>query len=293
MNRGHLSGHTDDDRLEGVIQTMELGFRMQTAAPELLDLRGESSATLERYGVGKRFETGRSKASDFGRQCLLARRFAEAGVRFIELDHRDWDQHENHTRDLSANCASIDAPIAALLEDLEHSGLLEDTLVVWGGEFGRPGMLPGQEDNAGSGHKIGPSLFGWLAAESKAVIPTGSPTTPVPRVVERESFIFTTYTRPCFISWDWTMSTWLSCREARVIRLTGAEGGKIVRENIGRGKPTLSGSRVSWESSWSVDSLGRVTSSVFPGGACTGSGLFCALPAGNRPALPFSFIKKI
>ncbi|MEK0446350.1 MAG: hypothetical protein RLZZ399_1671 [Verrucomicrobiota bacterium] len=162
MNREYSNIHSDDARLEGVIQTMELGFRMQTAAPDLLDLKGESQATLDRYGVGKRFDTGRSKPSDFGRQCLLARRFAEAGVRFIELDHRDWDQHENHLRDLRANCASIDAPIAALLDDLQQSGLLEDTLVVWGGEFGRPGMTPGQKESAGSGHNNRAFTF-WIA----------------------------------------------------------------------------------------------------------------------------------
>ena len=78
---------------------------------------------------------GTCRASDFGRQCLLARRFAETGVRFIEVNHGSWDQHKWHRRDLRANCETTDAPIAALLGDLEARGLLDETLVVWGGEF--------------------------------------------------------------------------------------------------------------------------------------------------------------
>jgi hypothetical protein len=161
MNRNHLGSRADDERLEGVIQTMELGFRMQTEAPGLLDLSQESKATLERYQVGKSHDVGTCKASDFGRQCLLARRFAEAGVRFIELNHGSWDQHTDHRRDLAANCASTDAPIAALLDDLDQRGLLEDTLVVWGGEFGRPGLTPGNgKDQTGHNHR---AFTFWLA----------------------------------------------------------------------------------------------------------------------------------
>ncbi|MDP1591193.1 MAG: DUF1501 domain-containing protein, partial [Prosthecobacter sp.] len=152
MNRDHLSLRADDAQLEGVIQTMELGFRMQAAAPDLLDLSTESKATLERYRVGKNYAAGTCKGSDFGRQCLLARRFCEAGVRFIEITHGSWDQHTDHRRDLTANCATTDAPIAALLDDLDKRGLLEETLVVWGGEFGRPGLKPG-EDKDQTGHQ--------------------------------------------------------------------------------------------------------------------------------------------
>lgn len=143
LNRQHLAQRPHDDKLESVIQSMELGFQMQTQAPELLDLSRETQATLERYRVGQHGESvGICKPSDFGRQCLLARRFIEAGVRFVELNHGSWDQHKNHRRDLQANCAATDAPIAALLDDLKRRGLLEDTLVVWGGEFGRPGLTP-------------------------------------------------------------------------------------------------------------------------------------------------------
>jgi uncharacterized protein (DUF1501 family) len=91
----------------------------------------------------------------------LARRFAEAGVRFIEVNHGSWDQHKNHRRDLTANCEATDAPIAALLDDLHQRGLLEDTLVMWGGEFGRPGLTPddGKDD---TGHNERGFTF-WLA----------------------------------------------------------------------------------------------------------------------------------
>lgn len=161
MNRDHLGQREGDEQLEGVIQTMELGFRMQAAAPGLLDISTESKATLERYRVGKNFAAGTCKDSDFGRQCLLARRFCEAGVRFIEITHGSWDQHQDHRRDLTANCATTDAPIAALLDDLEQRGLLEDTLVVWGGEFGRPGITPGQDKDQ-SGHQHRAFTF-WMA----------------------------------------------------------------------------------------------------------------------------------
>lgn len=162
LNRRHLAERSGDQRLEGVIESMELGFRMQTSAPELLDLSTETQATLDRYRVGQQGKSvGTCRASDFGRQCLLARRFAEAGVRFIEVNHGSWDQHKNHRRDLQANCAATDAPIAALLEDLNQRGLLEDTLVVWGGEFGRPGLVP-DDGKDETGHNERGFTF-WLA----------------------------------------------------------------------------------------------------------------------------------
>ncbi|QDU60234.1 hypothetical protein Pan216_10730 [Planctomycetes bacterium Pan216] len=162
MNRGHLAQRATEDRLESVIESMELGYRMQTAAPELLDISTESEATLERYRVGQfKKQIGTCKPTDFGRQCLLARRFAEAGVRFIELNHGSWDQHKNHRRDLEANCRATDAPIAALLDDLKDRDLLKDTLVVWGGEFGRPGLTPENGKNE-TGHNARGFTF-WLA----------------------------------------------------------------------------------------------------------------------------------
>jgi hypothetical protein len=161
MNREHRVSRPEDPHLEGAIQSMELGFRMQTAGPDLMDLGRESRHTLERYRVGFKQSVGTCRPTDFGRQCLLARRFAEAGVRFIEVNHGGWDQHKNHRRDLKANCESTDAPIAALLEDLEQRGMLEDTLVVWGGEFGRPGLTP-DDGKDQTGHNAKGFTF-WLA----------------------------------------------------------------------------------------------------------------------------------
>jgi len=162
MNRNHLAQRPGDDKLESVIQSMELGFRMQTIAPGLLDLSTETKATLQRYRVGQQTEPiGTCRMSDFGRQCLLARRFAEAGIRFIELSHGSWDQHKNYRRDLKANCDVTDAPIAALLGDLKQRGLLDETLVVWGGEFGRPGLKPDDGKNE-TGHNTRGFTF-WMA----------------------------------------------------------------------------------------------------------------------------------
>jgi len=159
MNAEHFAARPEDRHLEGVIASMELAFRMQSVVPGLLDLSDESPQTLERYRVGKKLTVGTCRPTDFGRQCLLARRFAEAGVRFIEVNHGGWDQHKNHRRDLKANCDTIDAPIAALLEDLAERGLLEDTLLVWGGEFGRPGLLKGKD---ATGHNANGFTY-WLA----------------------------------------------------------------------------------------------------------------------------------
>ncbi len=163
LNAGHLLERPGDQNLESVIQTMELGFRMQTEAPGLLDLSTEPKEILERYrvGMGTKTRIGTCRPSDFGRQCLLARRFAEAGVRFIEVTHGSWDQHKRHRDDLQANCEMVDAPIAALLEDLDNRGLLDTTLVVWGGEFGRPGLKPNDKKNE-TGHNPAGFTF-WLA----------------------------------------------------------------------------------------------------------------------------------
>jgi hypothetical protein len=131
MNRDFAARTPGNHEVEGVIESYELAFRMQTEVPGLLDLSKESPATRARYGIGTDATDG------FGRQCLLARRFAEAGVRFIEVNLGGWDQHANLKAALQKNCRAIDQPVAALLSDLRERGLLEDTLVVWGGEFGR------------------------------------------------------------------------------------------------------------------------------------------------------------
>jgi hypothetical protein len=131
LNRERLERDQVNSQLEGIIESYELAFRMQSAVPKLMDTSDESQETLDAYGIGGR------GTDNFGRQCLLARRFAEAGVRFIELSLPGWDQHQQLRNRLAANCSAIDQPMAALLADLKQRDMLRDTLVVWGGEFGR------------------------------------------------------------------------------------------------------------------------------------------------------------
>lgn len=117
--------------IEAAIESGELAFRMQAEVPHLMDISGETQATRKLYGIGE------TATDSFGRQCLLARRFAEAGSRFIEVNLGGWDQHQNLETAMRKNCRALDQPAAALLQDLESRGLLQDTLVLWGGEFGR------------------------------------------------------------------------------------------------------------------------------------------------------------
>jgi hypothetical protein len=151
MNRDLSQQLARDNRVEGMIESYELAFRMQGELPQVMDLSGEDQATLELYGVDQ------PSTDNFGRQCLLARRFAEAGVRFIELTHTDWDHHGFLTTGMPARSKEIDQPIAALIVDLERRGLLSDTLVVWAGEFGRTPEDP-TEDGRGHNSK-GFSIF--------------------------------------------------------------------------------------------------------------------------------------
>jgi hypothetical protein len=129
--------------VDGAIESFELAFRMQDAVPKLMDLSKETKETLDLYGIGSDLTDG------FGRQCLLARRFAEAGVRFIELGHGSWDQHTNLYDGMAKNAASTDKPIAGLLADLKRRDLLKETLVIWGGEFGR---TPHSDNGDGRDH---------------------------------------------------------------------------------------------------------------------------------------------
>ncbi|HTU25783.1 MAG TPA: DUF1501 domain-containing protein [Pirellulales bacterium] len=153
LNHERLEKDKVNPELEGLIESYELAFRMEGAVPALMDFDSESKATLEAYGIGKQ------GTDNFGRQCLLARRFAEAGVRFIELGMGGWDQHNNLQQKLTANAKAIDKPIAALLADLDQRGLLKDTLVVWGGEFGR---TPGAQRADGRDHNAG-GFSMWMA----------------------------------------------------------------------------------------------------------------------------------
>ena len=131
MNRDRLNQDKVNTQLEGLIESYELAFRMQSAVPKLMDLSSESEATLKKYGIGS------GRTDNFGRQCLMARRFAEEGVRFIEVTTNGWDQHNGLKARLTANCTGIDQPIAALIDDLKKRDMLKDTLIVWTGEFGR------------------------------------------------------------------------------------------------------------------------------------------------------------
>lgn len=226
MNRNHLAQRPGDDKLESVIQSMELGFRMQASAPDLLDLSDETQDTLDRYRVGHKLRIGTCRPTDFGRQCLLARRFAEAGVRFIEVNHGGWDQHKNHRRDLKANCDTVDDPIAALLEDLNQRGLLEDTLIVWGGEFGRPGLTPDDGKNE-TGHNAKGFTF-WLAGGGVKGGYTHGKTSPTgDRAIEGKVHfrdLHATILHALGLNAK-DLKYW---HEGRDHRLTGPEGGKVV-----------------------------------------------------------------
>ncbi len=186
INDIHLHQREEDSRLSARISSFELAYRMQTEAPEAFDADHESEATKKMYGLDD------GVTETFGRQCLLARRLVERGVRFVQVYHTQtikrascqlWDQHGGLRSGLRENCAATDKPIAGLLQDLKSRGLLEDTLVIWGGEFGR---TPTAENNdgrehhpfgftmwmAGGGVKGGivhgaTDEFGWFAEQDK------------------------------------------------------------------------------------------------------------------------------
>jgi hypothetical protein len=147
-----------DPEIETRISQYEMAFRMQTSVPDLMDLSKESEKTLEMYGPEVR------KPGSYAANCLLARRLAERGVRFTQLYHRGWDQHGDLPRDLNLQCRGTDQPTAALIQDLKQRGLLEDTLVVWGGEFGRTVYCQGKlmDTNYGRDHH-GRNFAMWIA----------------------------------------------------------------------------------------------------------------------------------
>ncbi len=170
-----------DAAMDGRIQSFEMAFRMQAAAPAVQDLSKESKETHALYGIDDK------ATENFGRQCLMARRFAEAGVRFVQCTHSyKWDQHENLRKDHTNNAKEVDKPIAGLLADLKRRGLLKDTLVIWGGEFGRTPVAQGKDGRdhnphgftmflAGGGAKAGHSHgatddYGYYSVEDKVHI---------------------------------------------------------------------------------------------------------------------------
>lgn len=150
---------TGDPEIASRISSYELAFRMQMAAPDLLDLSKESQATLEMYGVNK------EPTRQFATNCLLARRMVERGVRFVQLMHGSWDDHNQLVKNLKKNCEITDQPVAALLADLKRRGLLDTTLVIWGGEFGRTPMVQSNDPEQGSaGRDHHPFAYTiWLA----------------------------------------------------------------------------------------------------------------------------------
>jgi hypothetical protein len=186
INALHHATREEDGRISARIESFELAFRMQSQAPEAFDLTGESPETLKLYGVG-------DEATDlFAKQCLMARRLVERGVRVVQVYHTQtakrsscqlWDQHGSLKTELPNNCKATDQPVAALIKDLKGRGMLEDTLVIWGGEFGRTPTAEGTDGRehhpfgftmflAGGGIKGGMTYgstddFGWHAVENR------------------------------------------------------------------------------------------------------------------------------
>ncbi|MDB4755873.1 MAG: DUF1501 domain-containing protein [Pirellulaceae bacterium] len=181
MNRDHMEKSEHNKNLEGRLESFELAYRMQTAMPEIQEINGESKQTIRQYGIDD------PMTQNFGRQCLLARRFLERGVRFVQVTHSDsevqWDQHGHLFQGHTKNAAEVDKPIAGFLADLKARGLLDDTLVLWGGEFGRTPTAQGSDGRdhnphgftmwmAGGGVKGGYTYgatddYGYYAAENK------------------------------------------------------------------------------------------------------------------------------
>jgi hypothetical protein len=186
LNEKHREQRAEDSRLSARIESFELAFRMQREAPEAFNIESESAATKSLYGVGE------PVTDIFARQCLMAARLAERGVRMIQVYHTTtskrsscqlWDQHGSLRAELANNCAATDKPIAGLLKDLKSRGLLDDTLVLWGGEFGRTPTAEGTDGRehhpfgftmwlAGAGIKGGITHgatddYGWHAVKDK------------------------------------------------------------------------------------------------------------------------------
>jgi hypothetical protein len=145
MNRDLAATPGAPDAVEGIIESYELAFRMQSRVPELLDISKEPARVREAYGIKP------GAAGGFGRQCLMARRLSEAGVRFVEICQPGWDHHSNLHKGLIDRCGSVDQPVAALLADLEQRGMLDETLVLFGSEFGRQPTAQGPD---GRDHNI-------------------------------------------------------------------------------------------------------------------------------------------
>jgi hypothetical protein len=156
LNRRHLEGLSETSELEARIASYELGYRMQTAAPEAFDLSQETSETQQLYGLGE------TDTNEYGRILLTTRRLIERGVRFVQIRSGGWDAHSDLLGNHTKKCRATDRPIAAFLKDLKRRGVLERTLVIWGGEFGRTPTVQAGSDKPGRDHS--PSGYSmWLA----------------------------------------------------------------------------------------------------------------------------------
>ena len=177
INADHLDCHAGDHELEARIASYELAFRMQMEAPGVQDVSGEPESVKKLYGLDQ------DPTRTFGEQCLMARRFSEAGVRFVQVTHRYWDSHGNLRKEHAKLAGEMDQPVAGLITDLKQRGLLEDTLVLWGGEFGRTPVAQGKDGRdhnphgftmflAGGGMKPGIQYgatdeYGYYATENR------------------------------------------------------------------------------------------------------------------------------
>jgi uncharacterized protein (DUF1501 family) len=148
INQEHLSERGQDDKLEARINSFELAYRMQAAAPEIQNIENESETTKKLYGLDD------PKTRDFGRQCLMARRYSEAGVRFVQCSQGYWDAHGGLKKNHREVAGKVDKPIAGLLTDLKSRGLLDDTLVLWGTEFGRTPVGQGSDGRDHNPHAM-------------------------------------------------------------------------------------------------------------------------------------------
>ncbi|QDV66706.1 hypothetical protein Poly24_03930 [Rosistilla carotiformis] len=158
MNQQHLRRQDENTELEARIESYELGFRMQLNAPEILDLSGETEATQRMYGIDQK------ASSLFGSHCLLARRLVEQGVRFIQLRNGGWDAHGSLKGNHINRCRATDMPVAGLLQDLKQRNLLDQTLVIWGGEFGRTPTTEGSRTGDARGRDHSPAGYTmWMA----------------------------------------------------------------------------------------------------------------------------------
>jgi uncharacterized protein (DUF1501 family) len=157
LNRGQAE-EIGDPEIQARINSYEMAYRMQTSVPDLMDLSSETQKTFEMYGPESR------KPGSFAANCLLARRMTERGVRFVQLFHRGWDQHVSLKSQLPNQCLDVDQPSAALIKDLKQRGLLDETLVIWGGEFGRTVYSQGAIGSPSAGRDHHGRCFSiWMA----------------------------------------------------------------------------------------------------------------------------------